>query len=138
MGGGIFCISVILNLVLYYIMSMTGITRFDVIGYANPLVVIGAAGLTMWAANLRIGHSKIINFTAASSFAVFLFHANPNIGVPIYKHVMALLYSNYSGITYLFIAFTTLTLVFMLSILIDQPRKWLWNICCNIYSKSSQ
>lgn len=127
-GGGIYSISVFLNVLLFYLMTRLGVSRFDVIGYANPLVIIGAAGLIMWTAQLKIRQSSFINFIASSSFAVFLFHANPNIGEPVYIPFMNLLYGNFNGLVCLMVMFMVLVLIFILAILLDQPRKWLWKI----------
>lgn len=109
-------------------MTRLDVSRFDVIGYANPLVIMGATGLIMWTAQLKIRQSCSINFIASSSFAVFLFHANPNIGEPVYKPFMNLLYGNFNGLVCLMVMFMVLVLIFILAILLDQPRKWLWKI----------
>lgn len=130
-GGGIYSISVFLNVLLFYFMTWFGVSRFDVIGYANLLVVMGAAGLIMWTAQLKIRQSSFINFIAASSFAVFLLHANPNIGEPMYKPFMNFLYGNFNGLACLMVMFMVLVSLFALAIVLDQPRKWLWRMLWN-------
>lgn len=123
----IYIVSVLANTLLFYVLTRFNISRFDVIGYANPIVVLGAAELIMWTAQLNIKPSKVINFVGASSFAVFLLHGNPNIGVPVYKSLMQYLYTAFSGFTCLVVMFVALVLIFTIAVLLDQPRKWIWS-----------
>ena len=103
------------------------ITRFNITAYSNPLVVMGAAGLIMWAAQLKMRYSSWINFVAASSFAVYLFHAHFAIVELLYKPLMISLYERFDGLTCIMVMFAVLVLIFMLAVVLDQPRKWLWN-----------
>lgn len=134
-GGLLYCASVLINMFLWYVVARFDIPRFDVIGYANPFVIMGAAGLIMWAAQLKIKQSKVINFVAASSFAVFLLHGNPNIGEPIYKPFMQMLFSNYNGVICLAVMFSALVMIFALAVLLDQPRKLIWRRFVNFIEK---
>lgn len=126
-GGAIYAGSVLCNCLLYYALTYFHITRIDAIGYANPLVVMGAMGLIMWTAQLRIQSSRLINFIAASSFAVFLLHLNPHFCDMIYRPLMISLYEGFDGVACLIVEFVVLVLIFALAVLLDQPRKLLWN-----------
>lgn len=126
-GGAIYAGSVLCNCLLYYALTYFHITRIDAIGYANPLVVMGAMGLIMWTAQLRIQSSRLINFIAASSFAVYLLHTNPNICYAFFRPLMISLYEHFDGPVCLSVEFVVLLLIFALAVLLDQPRKWLWN-----------
>ena len=95
--------------------------------YVNPLVISGAVGLLGIFSTLRIPVIKQINFIAKSSFAVFLFHHAPAIGKPFFKPLILTLYNDYSGITCILSIAGTLILIFILSIILDQPRKYIWN-----------
>ena len=126
-GVAIYAGSVLCNCLLYYALTYFHITRIDAIGYANPLVVMGAMGLIMWTAQLRIQSSRLINFIAASSFAVYLLHTNPNICYAFFRPLMISLYEHFDGLVCLSVEFVVLLLIFALAVLLDQPRKWLWN-----------
>lgn len=126
-GGMIYGLSVLGNCLLYYVLTYFHITRIDAIGYVNPLVIIGSSGLIMWASLLRIKQSRLINFIAASSFAVFLLHQNPNFCDMIYRPLMISLYEGFDGVACLIVEFVVLVLIFALAVLLDQPRKWLWS-----------
>lgn len=106
---------------------LADITRIDSYAYCSPFVVMGAAGIIMWCAQLKIKYSKVINFIAKSSFAVFLFHTNPNIGEPVFRSLMQHFYNSFNGMTCLAVIFVILVLIFVLAVALDQPRKWLWN-----------
>lgn len=114
-------------MLLYYVLMIMDVQRIHTIGYVNPLVIIGAAGLIMWASLLRIKQSRLINFIAASSFAVFLLHMNPNFCDMIYRPLMISLYEGFDGVACLIVEFVVLVLIFVLAVLLDQPRKWLWS-----------
>lgn len=126
-GVAIYVGSVLCNCLLCYALTYFHITRIDAIGYANPLVVMGAMGLIMWTAQLRIQSSRLINFIAASSFAVFLLHVNPHFCDMIYRPLMISLYEGFDGVACLIVEFVVLVLIFALAVLLDQPRKLLWN-----------
>lgn len=127
LGGVIYIVSALCNTLLYYIMVQLDVTRINVIAYSNPLVVMGAAGLVMWIAQLKMQYSRWINFIAASSFAVYLFHTNFTIVESLYKPLMISLYERFDGLTCIMVMFAVLVLIFMLAVVLDQPRKWLWN-----------
>ena len=126
-GGVVYLISVLVNVLLYYVLMKMDVQRIHTTGYVNPLVIIGAAGLIMWASQLRIKQSRLINFIAASSFAVFLLHVNPNFCDMIYRPLMISLYEGFDGVACLVVEFIVLVLIFALAVLLDQPRKLLWN-----------
>lgn len=71
-------------------------------------------------------HNAIINWLAASSFAAYLFH-----GVVIYdyfKPLMLRLYSEYKGVFCLVAMGSALLAFYIIAVLLDQPRKWLWKL----------
>ena len=126
-GGVVYLISVLVNVLLYYVLMKMDVQRIHTTGYVNPLVIIGAAGLIMWASQLRIRQSRLINSVALSSFAVFLLHMNPNISDSLFKPFMISLYERFDGVMCLIVEFLVLVLIFALAVLLDQPRKLLWN-----------
>ena len=90
--------------------------------YINPLVIIESVALLLFFSKLKFT-SRFINWVAASSFAVYLVHANPNILNGIYKDIIVSIYNSSSGINTFMDIFVFLTGIFILSILIDQVRK---------------
>jgi len=106
--------------------------------YINPLVILGAVGLMTIFASLKVPHSKMINWIAASSFAVFLIHCNPNLGTPYFKPFIQHLYNRYDGIMCPAVIGAVLIFIFLLSIIMDQPRKWIWKAIANKYFQSKK
>lgn len=107
----------------------------DPISYASPFVVGGALGLILFTARLKIGYSRVINWIGASSFSVFLLHGAPAMAEPIYKPFMQVLFNNSNGIKSLLIMGGALLGVYFLAILLDQPRKWLYNLMSSKFDK---
>lgn len=124
-GGYIYIFSIVINSLMSYLLLRFGIP-INVWSYVNPVVIIGSLGLLGFFWKIDLGSSKWINWIAKSSFAVFLLHSNPNIGVPIFKVTILNLYAAYSGIECVAMIFVFLISVFAVAILLDQPRKWLW------------
>lgn len=89
--------------------------------YYNPLVILSSLCLLLYFSKLSF-QRKLINWVAASSFAVYLMHMNPNIAVPYFQPLMRKIYEYYDGIFYLIVVALCLLLIFMLSVLIDQIR----------------
>lgn len=123
-GGHIYMLSTVCCSVICVI-AIKFPFRLNPIAYVNPFVVTGAVGLIVWCAQLKIRQSVIINFIAKSSFAVYLLHCNPNI-VPLFKTCIHTVYLNFDGLTCIVVISAILALIFIISVLIDQPRKWLW------------
>lgn len=128
-GGHIYIVSVVLNSLGYYAVIRAGVF-LDMYAYANPLVIAGALGLLVCFDKMRIGTRKGINWIAASAFAAFLLHSNPNIGEPVFKVLINKLYVAYDGLACLAVIFLTLVAVFACGVLLDQPRKWIWSQLC--------
>ena len=95
--------------------------------YVNPMVIISALSMLLYFNGLKI-KGKLVNWLAASSFAIFLLHTNPNLCEPYFKKCVLWLYDGYDGITCLWLIFTFLLAVGMSAILIDQIRKKLWRV----------
>lgn len=126
-GGHIYVFSVIANTILYFFLRKVGM-GIDAYSYINPIVIIASLGLILHFSNLKVGHSKVINWIAKSSFGVFLIHSNPNISESIFKALMINVYESYNGIICVVVSFLVLSGVYVLGTLFDQPRKWLWEL----------
>lgn len=124
-GGRIYLVTVILNSLSYYLCQKFNI-KIGIYSYVNPLVILGSVGLLMYFDKIKIRPNKIINWIAKSAFAVYLFHCNPNIMQPIFKRDALTIYDLTSGIVCILEISFYLIVVFMVSILLDQPRRQLW------------
>lgn len=131
-GFNLYLISILINILLYFVLSKYSLQKF-VTSYVNPFVVIGSAGMIMTTARLRFRPSKIINFIAKSSFAVYLLHQNPNTGDQIYKPIITFIYNNNSGIECMMILFFVIITTFILAIIWDQPRIIIWEYLTLFY-----
>lgn len=94
--------------------------------YICPLVIILALYMVIAFSKLKI-QSKFVNWVAASCFAVYLFHTHITIFYDYFKPTVVRLYSEYDGLLCLAVIGLFLFIVFSVSIVLDQPRKWLWN-----------
>lgn len=115
------------NTLLYFVETVSGYNLGTFV-YVNPLVVLSGVGLFMAFSRLRMRGNRFINWVAASAFAVYLLHLHPVSGMDPYldlvRHV-----SNWAGYGWCVPAiFAALVGVFMASVLIDQPRRWLWGM----------
>ena len=97
------------------------------ISYISPFVVAGSIGLFLSFSNLSISYSPKINFIANSTFAVYLFPCF-YISDYIYKYLFINIYNNYSGILVIGMIWAILIALYMISIVVDQIRKQIWNI----------
>lgn len=132
-GGRFFLSSIVLNTVFCFVWTVKiGGSPWFIYNYVNPLVIIGSLGLLLAFSHLKLGTNKVINWIAASSFAAFLTHGNPNLGTPYFKPYIQHLYNSYNGVECLGIIFISLVAIFAVSALLDQPRKWLWIIIAKI------
>lgn len=116
-NAAMFCLSIM--------MDIEGI-RDMCTSFANPLIIISAIACVLLFSMLKVPYNRIINTIAASSFAVYLFHQEPYYIDSVFRDTVRYLYTNFSGLPCLFIILGLLTAVFLISIVLDQPRKWLW------------
>ncbi len=91
--------------------------------YNSLIVIFSSLHLLLAFSKLRF-HSRIINWIASSSFAVFLLHIDNNI-LPYFLYYCRQIYQEHSGIKYLATICVFLTAVFAVSVLLDKIR-----ICC--------
>lgn len=98
--------------------------------YSSPFVVLAPVFLLLFFSKLSF-KSNLINWIGASSFAAFLLHANINILRPIFGEHIKFIYNSFDGFLVLLWALLYLLVVFILAVLIDQVRIFIWN---NLYS----
>ena len=98
--------------------------------YICPLVIILSVFMIIMFSKFNF-QSKIINWIAASCFAVYLFHTHITIFYDYFKPTVAKFYSEYDGLLCLCIIGGFLLIVFSSAIIMDQPRRWFWKILSN-------
>lgn len=123
-----------LNTLLFYFVIKHN-SQIYVNGYSNILIVLASASLLIWASSWKMKHSKLINWISASAFAVYLFHMNP-FTMGYYSNYCRYFYHNYNGILCLCGLGLVMLVTFVISILLDQPRKWLWKWISQRYNPS--
>lgn len=135
MGGVIYIISILLMTGLFGIVTLTNI-QINVYAYDNPLVILGAIGLLLRGSVLKLKYNKFINWISSSVLAVYLFHMSPFTGY-YYGYIFKRIYNTFSGIECIGIMFLAMTSIFIIAILLDQPRKFLWGRISYIIFQSS-
>ena len=128
-GGGVilYVLCTLFMLAIEFFSRRLSIPKLDIFSYINPLVIVSSVSVLLIFSQIKL-QSKIINWVAASCFAVFLIHTNVNLCVPYYKAFVNYLYANYDGLLCVGLIFAFMTIVFVCSILLDQIRKFFWNI----------
>lgn len=94
--------------------------------YTNPLVIVQSLSLLLLFNKFHF-QSSLINWIAASCVAVYLLHANELVLRTYYGPFIRGLNDSYSTLPFILLAFLFMVAVFIVSILLDQPRKWIWN-----------
>lgn len=125
-GGRIYVSSVIVNFLLFIILSRIGKSG-ETLSYVNPLVIIGAVGLFLWFRGLRIPYNRSINYISKSCFAVYLLHTSPAVWTSVFLSYCNTVYSQFNGIQALVVMGFSLIIIYVIAVVVDQPRKYLWN-----------
>lgn len=130
--GVYFAISSIMSLCAYELIQTGHDAAFYRLNaYCNPLVIISSLYLFLGFTKFRF-NSEIVNYIAASCFAVYLFHSNPNIIERFYIATIKYFHVN-SGEFELIYIFIFLISVFIFSIILDQLRILLWKLSERVY-----
>ena len=122
----VFMTLTLLNTILYSLAIRYMPSRGSMLFYyVNPIVIASSLFLFLTFHRMNI-QSSFVNWTASSSFAVYLVHACPFILTPFYKPLVLHLYSRYDGILCLVFLLGMILIVFMVSVLIDKIRLIVW------------
>lgn len=93
--------------------------------YSSIFVVLASLGVLIFFSKVNF-QNKIINWIGASAFSVYLIHMNVAVK-PYYISVAKYLYDNNTPISWVLSVLIFTILVFLVCVLIDQIRKYLWN-----------
>jgi len=119
--------SALLAAVSYFVCDIdsSGYVKRCLFAYNNPLVILAALSLLLLFQQTKI-QSSIINWAAASCFAIYLITENINVRELYFEHANALYVRGPFFSSFLLLMLYVLA-VFVLSILIDQVRKFVWS-----------
>lgn len=108
------------------ILMMHTMRYFKVIGYNNPVIMVESIALFIIFATMRF-KSRAINWIASSAFAVYLVHMHFAIFGNILRPLLSNIFDQYGGGMYALYATGIGIAVYIISILIDKPRIWLFD-----------
>lgn len=91
----------------------------------NPLIILTSILMLLTFKKMKC-QSSLVNWLAASCFAVYLIHFNPFV-YPYLMHFMSGIYSQYDGVIYAMLLFAVLSSVYLICTLFDQVRVLAWN-----------
>lgn len=114
-------------------------TKGDVmtLSYANPLNVMGAVGLFRCFEKMSIKKNRIINYIAASSFAVYLLHTSPKI-MPDYLTLVRKAWDSDLLILGLLIIVGIMVGFYIVAMIIDVIRVDVWRKLLKVVYASPQ
>ncbi len=97
--GGYFALSLILAIFasLCIRMDISQIHIWKLYSYINPMVIIASLCLILYFNKLEFTN-RFVNRIAASAFAVFLLHTNPNMYQQYFISQVKLIYDNWGGV----------------------------------------
>lgn len=99
---------------------------FNSILYNSPFVILASVFLFIAFVNMNF-KSKIVNWLAASSFAIYIIHSHPLI-FPYYKMLITAIYSSVSVFAYVLLAVIIAAIIGIICVVLDQVRIWTWNV----------
>lgn len=126
---GIFCAANLANALLYVLTLRCGAVAISgmLLYYINPLVIISATCLVLAFAKMPpLKYDRIIKLLASSCFAVYLFHVGVGYALDLYCDGVRWLYNALDGIGALVIIIAYIFIIFLVAVLIDYPRKFIW------------
>lgn len=93
--------------------------------YETPTTILAAMAIIIYFSKIEF-KSRFVNWIASSCFAVYLFHTNYLI-LDEYTNIVRKLFDSHNGVIALLYIGSFIFVVFVISIIIDQPRKLIWN-----------
>lgn len=128
------CLGVYFSINIFLTIVTTLLIAFDreayyvpkiLVSYVNPFIVLTSLYLLLGFVKMQF-NSRLINWIAASSFAVYLLHCNIFFYEKYFKEPIISLYTTYNGFVCLLMIFVFLLFVFVLSVIMDQMRILCW------------
>lgn len=123
----------LLNSVLYIIATRLNLVAITPIlfNYINPLVIASSASLLLAFAKMPDIKSnfmrKVILWVGSSCFAAYLLHVGTPASFSAYLEAVQQIYTGHTQILGSLLVAIFVFSVFLLAVLLDQPRKLIWN-----------
>ena len=118
-----------LNSIMYllgYYLPIVGLhVRTMAFAISNPIIILQSLSLLLYFHNLKVRYTPTINILASSSLSVFILQSSQN--ATLYKNIINHVFNNYNGLGCMMIIFSIIIVYFIIGILLDQVRKYLWN-----------
>ena len=136
----IFCLSVIVITGVSYISIIAG-TNINpkflffssiMYSYVNPIVILMSLYILLFLSKIPFSNN-FVNWLGASSFAVYLFHTHSNLFDPYFRKHILYIGNQFNGIGFLFVVLAYLVFVFLLAVMIDQIRLYIWRRISNTH-----
>lgn len=115
-----------LIVLLEILLLRLGVHNYALYSYNSPFVILASIFLILGVSKIHF-QSKIVNYLAVSTFAIYLFHMHPAI-YPSFQRYVVQVFSDNSGLSALGVITLFIIIVCVLSILIDQVRKACWKL----------
>ena len=115
----------ILTVIIAIIQSRYPIGQSLIWVYDFPIVYVSSVCLFLFFVQMNIESSRVINTIASSSFAVLLFHMS---ACSQFKVVCQYIFEHFNGGVVILLTTCAVVLYYVISMLLDQPRKYLFKI----------
>lgn len=122
-------LTAIISLAFTYFFDRGGTVLFL---YSSPFVIISSVFFFLFFTKLTF-QSRIVNWIAASCFAVYLVHNSPFLFHPYYTDVIQNWFITESLVLFLLKTTELIAIFFVFSILLDKVRMFMWNFLCRLY-----
>jgi len=126
--------------VVVYVLSVVGVVLmmqdmkyFKVIAYNNPVIVIESLAFFVIFATMSF-KVKSINWIASSAFAVYLIHMHFSVYPHVLRPLLSDIYDKFGGTEYALISAALGVAIYVVCILVDKPRAWLFDRLLKIRS----
>lgn len=92
--------------------------------YNSPIIISSSVFFFLFFSQIKIKSNRI-NIIAKSCFAVYLFHTC-RYCFPVFKNLLLYIYNHFSYGYYIILSFLTCIFIFIISIIIDRIRLYIW------------
>lgn len=122
----------VLVIVSYYLLPVVWHHSGRLFLYNSPFVMLSSVCLCLFFAKLKF-RSRIVNFVGASAFAVFLIHGDALISKKLLPEFCTQMFHSYDIFSFSAIITVSIIILFLVSIFVDQFRKWLWKYIQRVF-----
>lgn len=125
------CASLLTTIFAMAIVSYTGQGGWTFYHYSSPLVILSSFYFFLLFTEKQF-KNKVVNWTAASAFAVYLIHSDPLLFDTYYTDTIRAWYTNDYISVFFVKTFVFILIVFAISIIVDKIRICVWKTIENI------